>query len=120
MSPFFAISKACVQKKYVPYIWAYLLPRSETLPAIKVSENNAWDKRPYLNMRSLVGNLCEREVYKQFLTPRWLVLVTVCFARFTGILQRLASVKLSTGRPALGFIVPDFVFDIRSEIETLA
>ena len=86
-------------------MWGYLLPRLETLPAIKVSENNAWGKRSYLHMRSLVGNLFYREGVKQVLTPRWVVLVTVCFARFTGIFQRLASVKWSTGRPALGFIM---------------
>ena len=41
---------------------------------------NSWSKRLYLNMRSLVGKLCEREGVKQVLTPSWVVLVTVWFA----------------------------------------
>ena len=80
MSSFFSIGKARAQPKYAPFIWAYLLPRLETLPEIKVSEKNTWGKRSYLKMRSLVGKFCEREGVKQVLTYRWVVLVTVCFA----------------------------------------
>ena len=70
-------------------------------------------------MRSLVENLREREGVKKVLTNHWVVLVTFRFKQFTGIFQRLASVKFSTGRTALDFIVPDFQFNVSSEIETL-
>ena len=118
-SPFFAIRKDHVQPKDVPYICEYLLPCLEILPAIKVSGKKAWGKRSFVNMRSLVGNLREREGVKQVLTPLWVVLVTVWFARFAGIFQQLASVKWSTGCTSLDFILPAFEFDVISETETL-
>ena len=93
--------KAHAQPKDAPYIWEYLLPYLETLPELKVSEKNEGGKRSYLNMRSLFRNLCEIEGVKHVLTPRWVVLVAVCFPQFTGIFHRLPSLEWSTGRPTL-------------------
>ena len=70
-------------------------------------------------MQSLVGKPREIEGIKQFLNPRWVVWVTVCLAQFTGIFQRLASVKWSTDCPDFYFKVSAFEFDAISEIETL-
>ena len=71
-----------------------------------------------VNGRTLTCGHCSET--SMVLTPSWVILATVCLTQFTEILQRLESVKWSTGRPDLNFIVPAFEFDVRSEIKKLA